>query len=246
MDGILLVNKVEECTSTEIVRRAKKALRVKKVGHGGTLDPFAKGLLILLLGKGTRLFDKIMELDKTYKATVFLGVETDTYDREGKVVRKNDGLKPTQEEIETRLGIFSGTIYQSPPRYSAVKVHGKRAYELARRGKDFELKPREVLVHRVLLEDYQYPFLRITVKAGKGFYMRSLAHDLGIQLGTGAHLYELCRVAIGPFKVEDGIQSKEMISGTNELPKRVLSLERAIEMIDRYKNMKEDEIGLYK
>ncbi|MFN3535576.1 MAG: tRNA pseudouridine(55) synthase TruB [Desulfatiglandales bacterium] len=245
MDGILLLNKTERCTSFELVKRAKRALGIKKIGHGGTLDPFAGGLLILLLGKGTRLFGYISELDKSYTGTVILGVETDTYDREGNILFKNEGSVPLREEIEEQISSMRGKVLQSPPKFSAVKINGKRAYELARKGLDFSPKPREVMIYDIWLMEYNYPSLTLTVKAGKGFYMRSLAHELGQRLGTGAHLYGLIRNSIGPFTLEDAVDSDQIEVRKEELPKRLLPLERVVEMIEEYKN-KEEKIGLYK
>jgi len=234
IDGILLVNKTEHCTSFDIVRRVKKTLRIKKVGHGGTLDPFARGLLIILLGKATRLFERLKGLPKEYEGVVMLGVETDTFDRDGRVVAQKNSIIPSKERILEVLKEFEGRITQIPPRFSAVKIDGHRAYDLARRGKEFEVRTREVEVFKVEMESYSFPHVSLVVKAGKGFYMRSLAHDLGQRLDTLGHLYSLTRRAVGPFTLKDAIDSTKII-GEKNLENEIMPYDKALEVLKQFK-----------
>jgi|YNPBryantNP2012_1023418.scaffolds.fasta_scaffold00131_14 tRNA pseudouridine55 synthase len=231
MDGVILVNKNEDCTSFAIVKRVKRILRVKKVGHGGTLDPFAKGLLIILLGKATGLFERLKVLPKEYEGVVMLGVETDTFDRDGRIVSQKNGIRPSLEEVIDALKGFEGRIVQTPPKFSAVKISGKRACDLARKGKEFEVKPREVDVFSVVMEAYTFPFIKVVVKAGSGFYMRSFAHELGQRLETVAHLYSLTRKAIGPFMLKDAVDSTQMVE--KELKDKILPYEKALQLLNQ-------------
>lgn len=207
--GILVVDKPPGATSFDIVRMVRKETGVKRVGHGGTLDPAATGVLLVLLGQAARVSDYLMDLPKTYVALVRLGVETDTYDAEGETVSEHD-VTATTEDVRRALAAFEGEVEQVPPAYSALKVEGKRAYDLARRGETVALRPRKVQVYRVALLRYDPPLAEIEVECGRGTYIRSLAHDLGAALGCGAHLAALRRTRIGPFTAESALNEERL------------------------------------
>ncbi len=174
-----------------------------KVGHGGTLDPLASGVLVILVGSCTRLCGEIMDGEKGYETTIDLSAFTDTDDAEG-VRRKVDvPSPPTREAIEAILPRFTGTVMQTPPIYSAIHVDGQRAYDLARAGKPVELKPRPVQIHELRVLAYEWPTLTIAIRCGKGTYIRSLARDLGVALGTGGTLAALRRTRVGRFVIEE-------------------------------------------
>ncbi len=230
MDGILLVAKEEGVTSYHVVERIKAMVRGTKVGHGGTLDPTAKGLLIILMGRATRLFNRLSFLKKHYLGEIMLGVETETYDREGLVIKETPLNGLTSKDIDGVLRGFCGKIQQRPPRYSAVKAKGKRAYQRARAGEDFQMEPREVVVHSIELVECNLPFVRVEVWCGKGFYMRSLAHDLGERLGVGGHLHSLTRLGIGPFSIEEAI-SLTHIGSLRDIESSLIDMERLKEFL---------------
>lgn len=202
--GILLVNKEAGSTSFHLVALLRKVTKVEKIGHAGTLDPFATGVMVLLIGSSyTRKSDQFLSCDKEYRATLQLGLVTETYDIEGSIVSRSD-LIPTRADVERAIGAFQGKISQIPPMYSAKKVGGKKLYDLARRGITIERKPVMVDV-KIELIRYEYPMLEIQVACSKGTYIRSLAHDLGQFLGCGAHLFELIRTRSGTFRLEECI-----------------------------------------
>lgn len=201
-EGILLINKPAGKTSFSLVRSLRRHLGVRKIGHAGTLDPFATGVMVMLVGKNfTRKSDQFLCQDKEYQAKIHLGVETDTYDCEGQVIGESDRV-PTLEEIEEALKGFQGTIEQLPPMFSAKKVNGKKLYELARKGEVIERKPVKVTLHTEL-QSYNYPYLELHVRCSKGTYLRSIAHDLGEILETGAHLNSLIRTRSGSFRLDE-------------------------------------------
>lgn len=206
-DGILLVDKASGETSYDVVRKTKRISGLKKVGHAGTLDPFSTGLLIVMLGRGTKLMPFLMEGTKRYRAVIHLGVETDTYDPEGRVVEEKTVPDLSPELVREALERFVGEIEQTPPAFSAVHVDGTRAYKLARRGQEVRLSTRRVTIHGIDLLRLDPPRLTVEVHCSGGTYIRSLAHDLGKALDTGAHLAGLRRVASGPFRVEDALES---------------------------------------
>ena len=204
LSGILLVDKPAGISSFAVVRRARRVFRVRKVGHLGTLDPFATGLLPLCLGEATKLVPYLLPGAKTYRATLQLGVATDTQDLTGQVVSRTGAL-PTAEQICQTPASFVGEIQQVPPLHSALHHQGQRLYKLARRGEKVELAPRLVTIYRLEVEEVHLPLLTITVQCSQGTYVRSLAADLGAALGCGAHLTALRRLEVGPFRVEDAI-----------------------------------------
>jgi tRNA pseudouridine55 synthase len=202
--GILNVDKPLGYSSHEVVVVVRKLLSQDRVGHAGTLDPLATGVLLLCLGKATRVSQFLMDSRKTYRATVRLGVSTTTHDREGEITAQSS-VEVGREEVQAALGQFVGRIDQVPPAYSAIKVGGKRLYELARRGVAVRLPPRPVDVYALRLVDWTPPDIALEVECGAGTYVRALARDLGEALGCGAHLTALRRTRSGQFTVEQAV-----------------------------------------
>jgi tRNA pseudouridine55 synthase len=198
--GILLVDKPVGPTSHDVVSRIRRAAGIRRVGHAGTLDPFASGLLLLLLGQATRLSEYLLALDKRYEATARLGIETSTHDSEGEIVtEERDWTSLSGADAERALAGFEGSILQAPPRFSAKKVRGEAAHRRVRRGEEVALAPVEVTIHSLSLLGLAGPELRFQVRCSSGTYVRALARDLGRVLGVGAHLTGLVRTGIGTF-----------------------------------------------
>ncbi|MGA7731361.1 MAG: tRNA pseudouridine(55) synthase TruB [Chloroflexia bacterium] len=205
MDGIFILDKSPGMTSHDVVARVRRIIGQKRVGHAGTLDPMATGVLPVVVGKATRLVEYLAEADKAYRATLVLGASSDTYDREGNVVPKAGAVMPGREDVERALEGFRGEIEQVPPMHSALKVGGKRLYELARQGIEVERAARPVTISRLEIEAYKPPVLQLFVECSKGTYIRSLAHDLGEALGTGAYLDALVRTRVGAYALEEAV-----------------------------------------
>ena len=199
--GLIIVDKPVGPTSHQVVAIVRKGTGIRKVGHAGTLDPRASGVLVLCLGAATRLSEYLSATTKEYEATVRFGISTRTFDSDGEITRQS-GRNPTRREIEQCLPRFRGLLEQQPPPFSAIKVQGRKAYEIARAGDDPELAPRTVNITRLELRSYQPPDLALRIECSAGTYIRSLAQDLGEQLGTGAHLAGLRRTRAGPFRLE--------------------------------------------
>ncbi len=210
LSGILNINKPKGLTSHDVVDEIRRVTGMKKVGHAGTLDPLATGVLLVCVGKATRVARFLMQSPKTYRAVIRLGISTDTYDAEGRVVRSVPEVKVTREEVEKALEKFRGVIEQVPPMYSAIKIGGKRLYELARQGKEVPRKPRRVEIYRLELLEWDNPFLTVEVECSPGTYIRSLAHDLGEELGCGAHLAKLTRTRSGKFTLEKAVTLEQV------------------------------------
>ena len=210
--GLLNINKPIGITSMDVVREIKKSTGIKKVGHGGTLDPMASGVIPIAIGTSTRLLEYILNSDKSYIATIELGRRTDTYDSEGKTLEKSDPQGISIDEIINVLSKFNGEMTQIPPMHSALKVQGKRLYELARSGTVIERPPRNVTIYEVSLEEFNSPNIVVGIRCSKGFYVRTFADDIGHLLGCGAFLSSLKRVASGPFKIEDAMTLDQTIS----------------------------------
>ncbi len=210
MDGILNINKPWGRTSFSIVAMVKRLSGERRVGHGGTLDPAATGVLPVCLGQGTRVIEFLLDTTKAYRAQIELGVATDTYDATGKVTQKGDPSGITQEQLESALTSFCGLVQQTPPMYSAVKYHGKRLYELARADIKVERISRPTKIYHLELIDWQLPVVTIEVVCGKGTYIRSLAHDLGQGLGCGANLKSLIRLRYGLFDIKDAVSVSQL------------------------------------
>ncbi|MFH1775489.1 MAG: tRNA pseudouridine(55) synthase TruB [Chloroflexota bacterium] len=210
MDGILNVNKPEGETSFGVVARIRRLTGERRVGHGGTLDPLATGVLPVCLGRGTRVVEFLVDATKEYQARIQLGVVTDTYDAAGRVTQRGDASAVRREQLEAALASFRGVILQTPPMYSALKYRGKRLYELARAGVEVERKSRPVEIHQMELMDWQPPVVTVKVVSGKGTYIRSLAHDLGQALGCGASLAGLVRSRYGLFHLADAVSLSQL------------------------------------
>jgi tRNA pseudouridine55 synthase len=203
--ALLNIDKPLGMTSHDVVAIVRRETRIKKVGHAGTLDPLATGVLMLCMGQATRLSEYVMGHPKIYRAQVRLGIETETYDAEGQVVATNP-TEVTLGQVEAILPKFLGDIQQVPPIYSAIKVGGQKLYDKARRGDtDIELTPRSVTIYDLKILEWQFPLLDIWVHCSPGTYIRSLAHDIGAELNVGAHLAGLRRTASGPFRAEDAV-----------------------------------------
>jgi len=202
--GLLIVDKPVGPTSHQVVSIVRRGTGIRKVGHAGTLDPRASGVLVLCLGSATRLSEYLSTASKRYQAVIRFGSATQTYDAEGDVVLQT-GNAPTRKEIDEILPEFMGDISQVPPPYSAIKVKGSKAYELAREGKEVELDPRIITIYDLKVSSYKAPDLALEIECSAGTYIRSIAHDLGERLSTGAHLAALRRVKSGPFSIDDAI-----------------------------------------
>ncbi len=199
-----------EWTSFDVVRKLRNKLKIKKIGHAGTLDPLATGLLILCTGKMTKRIDEYQAQEKEYTGRFVLGSTTPSYDLETEVSEGKDISHITEEKILAATKKFIGTIDQVPPMHSAIKVDGKRAYELARKGGTAELKSRQITISAFDITAIELPSVSFRVVCSKGTYIRSLAHDFGETLGVGAYLAELCRTRIGEFHLEDALQIEEI------------------------------------
>lgn len=203
--GILNVDKPQGPTSFQVVALVRRLSGVRKVGHAGTLDPLATGVLLVCLGPAVRVSEYLMELPKTYRGTVRLGTATDTFDAAGAVVFEGDAGAVDEAALQTALATLERQEEQVPPAYSAVKVGGTPAYRLARAGRPVSLRPRRARIESIELLSFRPPLVDLEVRCGKGTYIRTLANDLGRLLGCGAHLAELRRTAVGPFEVEDAV-----------------------------------------
>jgi tRNA pseudouridine55 synthase len=202
---ILLIDKPLQWTSFDVIRRIRHLISVKKVGHAGTLDPLATGLLIICTGKFTKRINEYMSREKEYTGTFTLGATTPTYDLESKPENFRSLEKISEETIKSTTHNFLGEIMQVPPAHSAIKVEGRRVYELARKGKEVKLEPRRVFIKEFEITAIELPFVHFRVVCSRGTYIRSLANDFGEALACGAHLSNLCRTRIGEFKVEDAL-----------------------------------------
>ncbi len=206
MFGLLNINKPLRATSRDAVNRVQRLIRPVKVGHAGTLDPLATGVLVLCLGPATRLIQYVQRLPKRYTGTFLLGRRSDSDDLEGKVVELEGPIVPTAGDINAALPQFTGTIQQRPPIFSAIKVKGQRAYDLARAGMDVRLEARPVTIHDLRVVRYEYPELVLDIECGSGTYIRSLGRDLAESLGTAAVMSSLERTAIGDFTIDSAIE----------------------------------------
>lgn len=229
IDGILLINKQKDITSYDVIRKLKRVLpKGEKIGHGGTLDPFATGLLIILLGKATKLMNSVHRLKKEYIVRAEFGYATDSQDITGqKIDISNDLKKISKEEIEKSIKRnFLGEISQIPPMFSAKKINGKKAYELAREGKEVKIEPKEITIYSFEVVNYNWPYITFSISCSTGTYVRTLINDLGRKLGTFATAIELERVSIGDFDISGAFSSEEINSENIEkLQSSVINLE---------------------
>ena len=203
--GLFIVRKPPGPSSFDVIRKARRELGTKKIGHAGTLDPLAEGVLILGVGRATKLLTALVGLDKSYRAGLRLGVRTDTYDSTGRVVEECDASlvrEVNEEKLREALARFRGETEQVPPMYSALKRDGRPLYRLAREGVEVERKPRRVRIDRLELVDFSPPDVVIELDCSKGTYVRSLVEDVGRALGVGAHMTALVRTRVGPFTIE--------------------------------------------
>jgi tRNA pseudouridine55 synthase len=206
VDGLLVVDKPGRMTSRDAVDQAQRWFPPgMRIGHTGTLDPLATGVLVLCLGQATRLAEYVQQMPKTYRSTFRLGARSDTDDADGTLIETADPGIPNTEELARILARFVGVQEQLPPTFSAAKVSGRRAYDLARRGQQVELTPRNVTIHTIDLWSYAWPFLELEVHCSKGTYIRSLARDLGVRLGCGGLVQTLRRTRVGPFTAEGAL-----------------------------------------
>lgn len=226
--GVLVVDKPSGPTSFDVVQQVRRALRAKKCGHTGTLDPMATGVLPICVDDATKVAQFVVEQTKAYDAQVTLGAETDTLDAQGTVLRRAPVPALTPAELEAALARFRGTYAQTPPMYSAVKVQGRRLYELARSGEEIERAPREVTVSELVLKDFGADRLSLSVTCSKGFYVRTLAQELGRALGCGAHLSALRRTASGAFRLEHAVPLADVLANPDAARARLLSIDQAL------------------
>jgi len=225
LDGVLLVDKDPGMTSHDVVAITRRSLGMKKVGHCGTLDPLATGLLIVVVGKGTKIQDLLMSEDKEYEGVIRLGEATSSQDADGEIVetRPTDGI--TEDQVRAAFDKFKGDFYQMPPMVSAIKKDGVPLYKLARQGKSVEREPRLVHVYRHQIRELRLPEIDFTVFCSKGFYVRTYAHDIGAELGCGGHLKSLRRTRSGRFSLERAVTIEQLKTlPREELQTRLLTL----------------------
>jgi tRNA pseudouridine55 synthase len=216
MDGILNINKATGMTSHDVVARVRKLLHQRRVGHAGTLDPAASGVLPICVGQGTRVAEYLSESGKAYQAEITFGIVTDTYDAEGSIIRTADSSHLSQPRIEEVLPHFLGPQKQLPPRYSAIKIQGQPAYKRVRSGEEITLEARAIEIHQLQILAWAPPRLTLAVECSKGTYIRSLAYDLGEYLGCGAYLSALIRTRSGPFTLDRGITLEQLAEASEE------------------------------
>ncbi|MCX8109166.1 MAG: tRNA pseudouridine(55) synthase TruB [Verrucomicrobiae bacterium] len=232
LDGALLVDKPRGPTSHDVVDAIRKRFKIQKVGHCGTLDPNADGLLVIVLGRGTKLSDKLMSADKVYSGTIKLGETTDTYDADGTIVSSAPVPPITLEQLNEVAHEFIGDLMQTPPMVSAAKVGGVPLYKLARKGIEIERKPRLVHVYDFQFTDYQEPVAAFRIVCTKGTYVRSIAHEFGQKIGCGAHLANLRRLQIGRFSVDNAIPFSQVLElSIDELKQHVIPFLKLLQPI---------------
>jgi tRNA pseudouridine55 synthase len=226
LDGLLLVDKPAGRTSHDIVHHVRKHFQIKKVGHCGTLDPMATGLLMLVLGKATKVQDLLMSEDKLYSGTLKLGQSTSTQDAEGEVIAESDVPALTAEQLADAFDLFKGDFYQIPPMVSAIKIDGVPLYKLARKGQEVKREPRLVHVYSYDMTSIKLPEVTFDLKCSKGFYVRTYCHDIGAKLGCYGHLSMLRRTGSGNFRLSDAVgwEALHQMSTQAELAQHVLSL----------------------
>jgi tRNA pseudouridine55 synthase len=232
LEGVLLVDKPSEHTSHDVIARLRGKLRMRKIGHAGTLDPMATGLLIVLVGKATRVSQFIISLDKEYEGTIELGRTTDSQDADGETMETRPVPAFTEADIRTAMQGFLGDQYQTPPMFSAIKIGGVPLYKKARKGEDVEREPRFIRVMSWELTRFEPPHLDFRLRCTKGTYVRTLAHDLGAKLGCGAHLSALRRTATDRFSVSQAMTMGEIEAlSLPEIEKRLIPVSQAVPMV---------------
>jgi tRNA pseudouridine55 synthase len=216
LEGVLLIDKPCGLTSHDVVDKVRRKLKMKRIGHAGTLDPMATGLLIMLVGKATKLSQYLMSLDKTYEGTIKLGESTNTYDGEGEVMTKRSVPSLTLEEVAAVVSSYLGDQYQKPPMFSAVKINGQPLYKMARQGKEVEREPRFIRISRFDVVRFDSPEVDFSLDCTKGTYVRSLANDIGEKIGCGGYLSGLRRIASDKFNLNDAIRLERFLEATPE------------------------------
>lgn len=246
MEGIIVVNKPLGITSFDVVRKLRKILKEKKIGHTGTLDPLASGVLVMCIGRATRLAQNIENQHKKYVATFQLGYQTDTYDKEGLIINKREKIEVSQSELEICIKEFVGKIKQIPPMYSAVKKDGQKLYELARRGIEIEREAREIEIKYIKIISMEKDYISIECDVSKGTYIRSLVNDIGIKLGTYATLTDLKRISVGEIPIEKSYTLEEIESLTEE--KNYKFIKKVEEFFDykKFEGLSEKDYLLFK
>ena len=229
--GLLNLNKPAGITSRQVVNRVQRAARRAKMGHAGTLDPLATGVLVVCVGAATRLIEYVQRMPKTYRGIFLLGRHSPSEDVDSEVTELRNPPVPTPQQIAAAARSLVGRIEQRPPAYSALKVAGRRAYKLARKGEQVELKPRPVMVHRIEVQAYDYPSLTLEVECGSGTYIRSLGRDLAESLGTAAVMSALVRTSIGSFRLEEAIDPEKLRK--DNLGDHLCPPSRAVELLPR-------------
>ncbi len=209
-EGVLLVNKPDGMTSHDVVSRVRRKFNTKRVGHAGTLDPLATGVLVVLVGKATKLSNNFVTFDKAYKSTMIFGRSTDTADTEGKLLAEKPYDHVTRGDLDKVIESFRGEIDQLPPMFSAVKHKGKKLYEYARKGIVVEREPRRITVHQLEILKFDPPYVEFYVECSKGTYIRQLASDIGDKLGCGACISKIERTRVGEFRIEDAVTIEDM------------------------------------
>lgn len=234
--GVVNIYKEKGFTSHDVVAKLRGIVKQKKIGHTGTLDPDAEGVLPVCFGKATKLCDMLTDKDKTYEAVLLLGKTTDTQDISGAVLKEGDTSQITEEQLRDVIHSFEGEYAQVPPMYSALKVNGKKLYELAREGKEIERKARPVTIYHIQIKDIQMPRVRMEVKCSKGTYIRTLCHDIGEKLGCGGCMEELLRTQVERFDLKDSIRLAEVAELWNqgELMSKVIPVD---EMFSNYRKL---------
>ncbi len=235
MNGILNINKPSGITSHDVVAKLRRYLRKTKIGHTGTLDPMASGVLPLCIGQATKIAQFISSGDKEYHAIGKLGLQTDTLDKTGQTINQHDASKITENDINDILPEFRGSIEQTPPMYSALKKNGQRLYNLARQGITVERPPRPVQIKRLEMADFSHPYFSLEIECSTGTYIRSLVADIGQKLGCGAILWELVRTRCSYFQIKNSVtleQAQELIE-QNQLSSALIDLNRALDHLPR-------------
>jgi len=210
LNGIMIVNKPAGMTSHDVVSIARKKLKMRRIGHAGTLDPLATGVLVLLLGQGTKLFEQFVSFDKEYRATLILGRRTSSADIEGNQIEENPYDAVTREDVVRVFHSLLGAGEQLPPMVSAVRVKGQRLYELARKGLIVERKPREIRIDKIELLRFDPPYVEFLLACSKGTYVRTFAEDVGKKLGCGACICQIERTQVGPYHIQDAVALDEI------------------------------------
>lgn len=229
LNGVLLIDKPYGCSSFDVLRRLKYHFGIVKLGHAGTLDPLATGLLVVVLGKATKLSQSFMCSQKEYTGIIQLGVETSTYDSEGEIVSTHSVEGVTKDQVQTTMQAFLGDQYQQPPMFSAKKKNGVPLYKLARKGQEVEREPNFITIFKFEMEHFSLPNITFRVTCSKGTYIRSLAYDLGKRIGCGAHLTALRRTRSGSFSINDAIPLDELLEQTTAfLTKTIIPYEQFI------------------